>query len=97
MVHRIFKSMVPKTNRKIVELDLIKRYNTIFAIRHLIDGGIDRRFSCPSNGFASLRKSDKILFTDWYITEDNTLSQDYYEHETNETGGEYRADHFVSV
>ncbi len=86
MVHRIFKSMVPKTNRKIVELDLIKRYNTIFAIWHLVDGGIDRRLSQPSIGFTSLRKSDKHLFTNWYVTEDNTFFQDDYE---NEIGGKY--------
>lgn len=61
--------MVLKTNRKTVELDLIKRYNTIFAIRHLVDGGTDRRFSRSSNGFTSLRKSDKSLFTNWYVTE----------------------------
>jgi hypothetical protein len=76
--------MVLKTNRKTVELDLIKCYNTIFAIRHLVDGGTDRRFSRSSNGFTSLRKSDKSLFTNWYVTEDNSFSQDDYE---NETGG----------
>ena len=82
MVHWIFKSMVPKTNHKIVELDLIKRYNTIFAIRHLVDGGIDRRLSQPSIGFTSLWKSDKYLFTNWYVTEDNTFFQDDYKDET---------------
>jgi hypothetical protein len=41
MVHKIFKGIVPHTNRKNVELDLLKRYTTLFAIRHLIDGGID--------------------------------------------------------
>ncbi|CAB4407220.1 unnamed protein product [Rhizophagus irregularis] len=38
MVHRIFKGMVPKTNCKNIDLDLLKRYNTLFAIRHLADG-----------------------------------------------------------
>src|SRR5438105_1675266 len=42
---------------------VIKHYNTIFAIRHLVDGGIDKRLSQPSFGFTSLRKSDKHLFT----------------------------------
>ena len=82
MVHWIFKSIVPKTNRKIVKLDLIKCYNTIFAIRHLVDGGIDRRLSQPSIGFTSLWKSDKHLFTNWYVTEDNIFFQDDYEDET---------------
>ncbi|GBC52022.2 hypothetical protein GLOIN_2v1836760 [Rhizophagus irregularis DAOM 181602=DAOM 197198] len=38
MVHHIFKRMVPKTNCKNIDLDLLKRYNTLFAIRHLADG-----------------------------------------------------------
>ncbi|CAB4374191.1 unnamed protein product [Rhizophagus irregularis] len=38
MVHRIFKGMVPKTNCKNIDLDLLKRYNTLFAIRHLAGG-----------------------------------------------------------
>ena len=74
--------MVPKTNWKIVKLDLIKRYNTIFAIQHLVDGEIDRRLSQPSTGFTSMRKCDKHLFTNWYVTEDNTFFQDDYEDET---------------
>lgn len=86
--------MVLKTNRKNVELDLIKRYNTIFAIRHLVDGGIDRRLSQPSNGFTSLRKIDKHLLTDWYITENNTFSQNDYEDETN---GKYASDYFTLI
>ena len=32
MVHHIFKGMVPKMNCKNIDLDLLKRYNTIFAI-----------------------------------------------------------------
>jgi hypothetical protein len=40
MVHRIFKGIVPRTNRKNIDLDLLKRYNTLFAIRHLIDGAL---------------------------------------------------------
>ena len=45
MVHQIFKAMVSQTNRKNIELDLLKRYTTLFAIRHLVDGGIDQRLS----------------------------------------------------
>ena len=43
MVHRIFKKMVPRTNCKNIELDLLKRYTTLQSIRHLADGGIDPR------------------------------------------------------
>ena len=45
MVHRIFKGMVPHMNRKVIELDLTRKYNTIQAIRHLVDGWIDSRFN----------------------------------------------------
>jgi hypothetical protein len=45
MVHRVFKGMVPHMNRKNVELDMTRRYNTQQALRHLVDGGTDPRFS----------------------------------------------------
>ena len=97
MVHKTFKLMVPKTNRKIVELDLIKRYNTIFAIRHLVDGGIDRRLLQSNSGFTSIQKSNKNLFANWYVTEDNRFSQDYENeiNETNETSGKYSLQLFI--
>ena len=41
MVHQIFKEMVLQTNCKNIELDLLKQYTTFFAIRHLVDSGID--------------------------------------------------------
>ncbi|GES94369.1 hypothetical protein GLOIN_2v1487024 [Rhizophagus clarus] len=47
MVHQIFKAMVSRTNCKNVKLDLLKRYTTLFAIRHLVDGGADQRLSQP--------------------------------------------------
>jgi hypothetical protein len=75
MVHRIFKSMVPQTNRKNIELDLLKRYNTLFAIRHLIDGGTDRRLSQHSVGFANISNLGNLL-TNWYITEDKKLNDE---------------------
>jgi hypothetical protein len=68
MVHRIFKGMVPKTNCKNIDLDLLKRYNTIFAIRHLVDGGIDPRFNRSCTGFISSNFGQ--LFLNWYVTED---------------------------
>ncbi|GBB93869.1 hypothetical protein RclHR1_22410003 [Rhizophagus clarus] len=52
-----------------VDLDLLKRYNTIFAIfaiRHLVDGGIDLKFNKPCTGFTNLGQ----LYLNWYIIED---------------------------
>src|SRR5207245_573259 len=54
MVHRLFKNIVPRTNLKNVRLDLLKYYTTLFAIRHLLDGGIDLRFSISNVGFMNL-------------------------------------------
>lgn len=83
MVHRIFKSMVPKTNRKLIKLDLLKRYNTIFAIRHLTDGGIDKRFSQSHEGFFALKKGTcEKLFNNWFVTEDKLFDKIDYNDET---------------
>ncbi|GET55076.1 hypothetical protein GLOIN_2v1790940 [Rhizophagus irregularis DAOM 181602=DAOM 197198] len=68
MVHRIFKGMVLKTNCKNIDLDLLKRYNTLFAIRHLADGGIDPRFNRSCTGFTNSNFGQ--LFLNWYVTED---------------------------
>ncbi|UZO15716.1 uncharacterized protein OCT59_007132 [Rhizophagus irregularis] len=63
--------MVPHINCKVVELDLTRRYNTVQALRHLIDGWIDPRFSIETNALNNLTK-DPILYSilsDWYATE----------------------------
>jgi hypothetical protein len=44
MVHRMFKGMVPHMNRKNIELDMARRYNTQQALHHVIDGGFDPQF-----------------------------------------------------
>jgi hypothetical protein len=74
MVHRIFKGIVPRTNRKNIDLDLLKRYNTLFAIRHLVDGGIDPRFARSCTGFAGSNFGH--LFSNWYLTEDKSLGEE---------------------
>jgi hypothetical protein len=74
MVHRIFKGIVPRTNRKNIDLDLLKRYNTLFAIRHLIDGGIDPRFARSCTGFAD--SNFGRLFSNWYLTDDKSLDEE---------------------
>ena len=55
--------MVPQTNRKNIELDLLKCYTTLFAIRHLIDGGTDRRLSRTSYGFTNMSSNFGNLLT----------------------------------
>jgi hypothetical protein len=75
MVHRIFKNMVLRTNCKNIELDLLKRYTTLFAIRHLIDGGVDIRISKSNQGFVNISQDFKKLFSDWFITKANNFIQ----------------------
>jgi len=83
--------MVPRTNRKNIELDLLKRYTTLFAIRHLADGGTDRRLSQSCRGFVNMSSDFGNLLANWYIIEDkappndqesdeNTSSSMYYNH-----------------
>ena len=74
MVHRIFKGMVSRTNCKNIELDLLKRYTTLFAIRHLMDGGIDSRSSSNSQGFIDILQNNKRLFNDWFIMDKSQLN-----------------------
>ena len=53
-----------------MSLDLLKHYTTLFAIQHLLDGGIDLRLSTSNNGFMNLSRHLKRLMSDWFITKD---------------------------
>ena len=68
MVHRLFKNIVSRTNLKNVRLDLLKHYTTLFAIRHLLDGGIDLRFSISNVGFMDLPQHLQCMMYDWFVT-----------------------------
>ena len=70
MVHRLFKSIVPRTNLKNVNLDLLKHYTTLFVIRHLLDGGIDLWYSTLNIGFVNLPIHLQRMMSDWFITKD---------------------------
>jgi hypothetical protein len=91
MVHRTFKNMVPHINRKVVELDLTRRYNTIQALRHLIDGWADSRFSTRSNALSNLIMDPNLytILTGWYATESSPITnvnQDDDEDESDTNG-----------
>jgi hypothetical protein len=81
MVHRIFKNIVSRTNQKNVDLDLLKRYTTLFAIRHLFDSGVDRRLSSTNNALTNLLHHLKRLMNDWFIVEKKSF---YFEEDTSE-------------
>ncbi|GES72469.1 hypothetical protein GLOIN_2v1790377 [Rhizophagus clarus] len=54
---------------------IFKRYTTLFAIRHLVDGGADQRLSQPCRGFATMSSNFRNLLTNWYITEDKVSNE----------------------
>ena len=68
MVHKTFKNIVPHTNGKMIEKELIKRYNTLQALRNIIDGTSDSRYNNHlGNGYFQ----DNIfrsLLSSWYAT-----------------------------
>ena len=76
MVHRIFKKMVPRTNCKNIELDLLKRYTTLQSIRHLANGGIDPRTLQHSIGFMNISQDSNRLFKDWFIMENSEMDNE---------------------
>lgn len=84
MVHRIFKGMVPHTNRKVIEVDLTRRYNTAQALRHLIDGWTDPRFSTRPNTLTKFTADPNIykILTGWYATENSSsiMNKEFEEH-----------------
>uniref|UniRef100_U9SVH3 Uncharacterized protein n=1 Tax=Rhizophagus irregularis (strain DAOM 181602 / DAOM 197198 / MUCL 43194) TaxID=747089 RepID=U9SVH3_RHIID len=51
---------------------LSQNYTTLFAIRHLLDSGIDLRLFTPNSGFMNLPKHLRRLMSNWFIiTKDN--------------------------
>ena len=79
MVHRIFKNMVPRTNCKNIEFDLLKRYTTLQSIRHLADGRINPRNLQPSIDFMNISQDFNYLFKDWFIMESSTTDNEEVE------------------
>ena len=45
MVHKVFKSIVPHTNKHNIELTLLRQVNTLQILRYLADGGMDDRMN----------------------------------------------------
>ena len=76
MFHKIFKNLVPHTNHKNIELDLLKQYTTLQSIRHLADGGIDPRNLGSSVDFMNMSQDSKCLFKNWFIMENSVVDND---------------------
>ena len=63
---------------------MLKRYTTLFAIRHLIDGGIDSRSIKSCIGFKDMQSNFNQLFLNWYIVENKSSK---IEEEDNNVNG----------
>jgi hypothetical protein len=71
MMHGVYKRVIPHTNKKNVEFDLIKRDNILQALRYVIDNGYDARISEDgSNCIRSILKDEQLtcLLKGWYIS-----------------------------
>ncbi|EXX54349.1 hypothetical protein GLOIN_2v1487061 [Rhizophagus irregularis DAOM 181602=DAOM 197198] len=80
MVYRIFKNIVPHTNFKNIELDLLKWYTTLQSIRYLVNGGIDPQNLRSSVEFMNLSQNSDSLFKDWFIMENSEMDNEKLEH-----------------
>lgn len=70
-MHGIYKRIIPHTNKKNVELDLIKRDNVLQGLRYVIDNGYDSRVPEGSgNRIRSILKDNQLtcLLKGWYIS-----------------------------
>jgi hypothetical protein len=72
MVHRIFKEIVPHTNKHDLELALLRQINTLQTLRYLANGGSDNQ-NRRSAIFADIMTDPKlkILLSGWCIDNHN--------------------------
>jgi len=74
MVHRIFKGIVPHTNKHNLELTLLQQINTLQTLRYLANGGLDdqgRQSTIYTNIMMDLKL--KILLSGWCADNNNLL------------------------
>jgi len=78
MFHRVFKGLVPHTNRKNLELDLVRRYNTLQALRFIVDGGEDSRFPGRRSHITEIVLDNCIsqLLSGWYAMDIDSINND---------------------
>ena len=71
MVHRIFKSIVPHTNKHNLELTLLQQVNNLQTLRYLGDGGMDDCINntTPQSIFKEFVIEPRLrhLLSDWCI------------------------------
>ena len=85
-MHGLFKAFVPHTNKKNIDLDLLRHYNTLQALRFWLDGGRDERVS--DSDYHANRSLLEPLLSGWYIAESLDSINDL-ESEDNEANGKF--------
>lgn len=85
-MHSLFKAFVLHTNKKNIDLDLLRYYNTLQALHFWLDGGRDECV-LDSHYYAN-RSLLEPLLSGWYIAESLDLINDP-ESEDNEANGNF--------
>ena len=68
MVHRIFKAIVPHTNKRNLELVLLQQINTLQTLRYLASGGLEDNLGRQNAIFkVMIDPKLKILLSGWCI------------------------------
>ncbi|PKC09450.1 hypothetical protein RhiirA5_415624 [Rhizophagus irregularis] len=70
MIHRIYKGIIPHSNKKNIEMDFVRCDNCLQTLRFLLDGGVDERYNGTAQfNFSILSKDQCVrsLLDSWYI------------------------------
>ncbi|POG69329.1 hypothetical protein GLOIN_2v1480079 [Rhizophagus irregularis DAOM 181602=DAOM 197198] len=71
MMHRLYKGIVPHSNKKDIELDFVHRDNCLQTLRFLLDGGTDERYNSIKQFDFNMLSKDyciHLLLNLWYIS-----------------------------
>ncbi|CAG8786553.1 36053_t:CDS:1, partial [Racocetra persica] len=80
-MYGLFKAFVPHTNKKNIDLDLLRHYNTLQTLHFWLDGGKDE---CVSDlNFYANYSLPRPLLSGWYITKSLDLIDDLEVDEIN--------------
>ncbi len=87
MVHRIFKEIVPHTNKHDLELTLLRQINTLQTLRYLANGGSDGQVQ--STLFTNIIMDPKLqmLLSGWCIDNHNLSIHSYSNDDDIESDG----------
>uniref|UniRef100_U9TZ70 Uncharacterized protein n=1 Tax=Rhizophagus irregularis (strain DAOM 181602 / DAOM 197198 / MUCL 43194) TaxID=747089 RepID=U9TZ70_RHIID len=79
MVHRLYKAIIPHSNKKNIELDFVRRDNCLQTLQFLLDGGTDERCNLTEQFDFNILSKDhciRLLLDSWYILPKIELERD---------------------